>query len=74
MVTCKQVVPLSDAFVDGELLAALRSEISYHMRACAECAVAIEGKLGLKRLVRASVKSMVAPIALRDNLRKRIGV
>ena len=74
MVTCKQVAPLSDGFVDGELLAALRVGILQHVRICADCAAAIEEKLGLKRMVRTSVKNLAIPATLRESLRMRMGV
>ncbi len=73
MYACGQVEELSDPYVDGELPAGVRAQVQHHIRSCAECAVAIDRARALKNLIRASVKHLMAPVTLRDNLRIRMG-
>lgn len=74
MYACSQAADLSDAYVDGELPASVRAQVLRHLRTCAECAASIEQIVGLKSLVRRSVRSLAVPLSLRHNLRIRMGV
>jgi len=72
MYACSQVAELWDPYVDGELAAGPRAQVQHHIRGCADCASSIYRASALKRLVRASVKSLTVPVTLRDNLRIRM--
>ena len=74
MYACNQVAELSDPYVDGELMAAVRAGVQQHIRNCAECAAGMQRAAGLKRLVRASVKNLTVPVTLRNDLKIRLGV
>lgn len=74
MFSCREVTVLADAFVDGELLAAVRARVVRHLLACRACAALMEEKAELKRMVRVSVKTLTAPVALWQTIRNRIGV
>jgi len=65
---CEEVKIISDAYVDGELLAEEDMEVMRHVRSCRECARFIESVNLLKGILRASVRSVVAPPALFSNL------
>jgi anti-sigma factor RsiW len=62
--TCGEVKIVSGAYVDGELLADEHSEVARHVRFCRECARFIENAIRLKGILRASVRSVVAPPTL----------
>ena len=65
MIACREVREWSDAFIDREFVADLHAQILHHIRECDDCATFIEYTRGLKRLVRASVRSVTAPAGLR---------
>ena len=63
---------LSDRFVDNELPSAARLWVWRHICDCINCALLIEGKAALKRLIKGSARSVLAPSSLRQNLRTLI--
>ncbi len=69
MVACSEVMRLSDVFADGELFTELQARMIDHLRGCNDCAAVIKDKLGLKRLIHASVRNLTAPAGLRQRLR-----
>jgi len=69
---CEEVALLSERFVDGEIPGAARPWVWRHIRACISCKALIEGKAALKRLVRSSVRNVLAPAPLRQRLRSLI--
>jgi hypothetical protein len=69
---CRDVAILSDPFVDQELPAEVQRRIWPHIRDCVECRTLIEGKAALKRMIRQSAASVLAPAHLRQNLRALI--
>jgi len=74
MFVCGEVTELSDAFVDDELFGEVQARILYHLRDCNTCAALVAEKIGLKRLVRASVRNLTVPAFLRQSVRRRMGV
>jgi hypothetical protein len=73
MFACSEVRELSDVFVDGELFAGVQARFLRHIQSCADCAAFLEEKIGLKRLVRAGVRSVTTPSTLRNSIRMGIG-
>jgi len=73
MIACSEVTELSDAFIDGELLVDVQAQIMRHLRGCDGCAAFVECKHRLKRLVRASVRSLTVPASLRFRVLTEIG-
>jgi len=73
MFTCSEVLDLSDAFIDDELFPEAQAWILHHLRTCGECAGLVEKRIGLKRLVRTSVRKLTAPASLRHSVRVCIG-
>ena len=71
---CDKVKPLSDAFIDRELCRELQSQVLRHILRCNYCAVFIDQRIGLKRMVRASVTGMTVPTTLLQRVRARIQV
>lgn len=69
---CKDIGIFSDPFVDEELPAETQGRIWRHIRYCLDCRALIQGKAALKRMVRDSAKSLLAPSGLRQNLRALI--
>ena len=66
---CEDVEMLADRYVDNELPSTVSLRIWRHIRDCIDCELLIEGKAALKRLIQGSVKSVLAPSSLRQNLR-----
>jgi Putative zinc-finger len=50
---CREVTKLFDAFVDDELISAAQARVQYHIAGCGNCAVFVEEKIELKRLLSA---------------------
>ena len=73
MIACSEVTELSDTFIDGELLVNMQAQILRHLRGCDCCAAFVECKRRLKRLVRASVRSLTVPASLRFRVLTEIG-
>jgi anti-sigma factor (TIGR02949 family) len=73
MIACSEVTELSDTFIDGELLVDVQAKIMRHLRGCDGCAALVECKRRLKRLVRASVRSLTVPASLRFRVLTEIG-
>ena len=73
MFACSEVRELCDVFADGELFAGVQARFLGHIRSCANCAALLEEKIGLKRLVRASVGNITVPATLRASIRMGIG-
>ena len=69
---CKDVGIFSDPFVDEQLPAETQRRIWRHIRGCLECRTLIEGKAALKRMIRNSERSLLAPTSLRQSLRALI--
>jgi hypothetical protein len=69
---CEEVGMLADRYVDNELPSTPRLWIWRHIRDCIDCEILIEGKAALKRLIRGSVRSVLAPASLRQALRTSI--
>lgn len=73
MPECREVVELSDGFVDSELAIGLTTRVLHHLAQCSFCAAIIGEKVRLKSMVRSSVKRVPVPPALRERVWKRIG-
>ena len=69
---CNEMRQLSDAFIDHELLGEAQLQMLQHIRRCSNCSAFIEEKVGLKRLVRASVKGLTVPATLLQRVRAHI--
>lgn len=74
MIACSEVLELSDAFIDEELLVEVQAKILRHLRQCEDCAAFIEKTLELKRLVRTCVKTLDMPTTLHQRVRRKIGM
>jgi len=73
MFACREVLELSDAFIDHELLPEGRAWVQHHLARCGECAALLEMKIGLKRLLRNCVRNVVAPAGLKHLVRMQTG-
>jgi hypothetical protein len=74
MFACREVMELSDAFIDGELCWDSESRILLHLRLCSGCPPLIRAKQDLKRLIRVKVRSVKAPAGLGWQVRANIGL
>jgi len=73
MFACREVLELSEAFIDRELLPEGRAWIMHHLVNCAECTALLDMKIGLKRLLRHSVRKVIAPVRLEHLVRMQRG-
>lgn len=63
--TCTSVEKYSAAFVDRELSARLRHNVTLHLAECPPCRDVIQMQKRIKRLVQTGAKTLPAPAALR---------
>ena len=68
-----ELTGLSNAFIDDQPFGEVKTQILYHLRDCGDCMALIEKKIGLKRMVRASVRNLTAPATLKQSVRVLIG-
>jgi hypothetical protein len=66
---CEEVGMLADRYVDNELPSRARLWVWRHILDCIDCEILTEGKAALKRLIQGSVRSVLAPSSLRQQLR-----
>jgi mycothiol system anti-sigma-R factor len=72
MYDCEDCIQRLDQLVDKELNGLEVEEIAHHLDTCGDCTRRYRFQEGLKRLVKVSCSDQVAPVALRESLRRQL--